>query len=225
MTEGPFAIVAAVAAVIAAIGAIYEFAIGPRWRRHRLKKPCRAWFVISAVNQRLLPYAAQTDSEHYVEQLTLAPHSEFEIEILYKATISFVASEIYFGCNEQDNRNLETKPLVKSFFSLFVERGVSEESPETHPDNFTDRHKYYHVRRLRNTVRNETYSIGCKLQTREVGVYTFNLCFLSEEVGRARGNLSIRVEENPSTRMRCVLPKHRWAGCFVQPLAPLVLRS
>ena len=221
--EGPWTVVGAVAAIVAAIVVIisgaYEFVAHPMLRRRRLKTPCRAWFAISSLNQRTIDYAVQDGREHYLHELTLAANSEYEIEVLYQPTIGFIASEIYFGCNAQDNRDIDRKPTIESFCSRFVERGTSEESPETHPDtNSTDRHKYYHLKKQKNVARDEIYSMGFKIKTRGSGRYEFRIFFVGEEVGCIKNKLFIRVEEHPATRMRCVLKEHRWTGCFIQPV-------
>jgi hypothetical protein len=154
--------------------------------------------------------------EHYVEELVLASNSEYEIEFLYMPSIAFPVSEIYFGFNEQNDRDLDTKPTIKSFYNHFIERGTKEESPETHPEtNYVDHHKFYHLRKPRNIARKEPYIVGCKIQTRQAGRYEFNLIFAGEEVGRAQNKLFVTVENNPTTKMKCIFPKHR--GCFVQP--------
>jgi hypothetical protein len=221
-TEGPWTIAGTIAAIIAAIvvilSGLYQFVFQPIWCRRKHKHPCKAWFLIPSLDQRKISYAVQNHREHYVEELVLSANSEFEIEILYVPSVSFTAAEIYFGCDDQNNIGLDAKPLIKSLFSHFIERGTNEESPETHPDtNNADRHKYYHIKKPKNITRHETYSIGVKIQTRSIGRYRFQLFFLSEEVGGVRNDMFISVEEAASTRMRCV--SHRWAGCFIQPIS------
>jgi hypothetical protein len=220
--EGPWAIGGAIAAGIAAAVAIfgfaYEFMVQPFVARHKLKKPCKAWFCISSTKQRKVTYAEQDSREHLVEELTLYANSEIEIELGYMSSVSLSASEIYFGCSDQNDLEIEKKPYVKSFFSRFVERSTREESPDTHPDtHYTDHHKYYHIKKTRHVAHGEIYSIGVKIQTREPGRYPFNIIFLGDEVGTIRNKMFIRVEEEPKTRMRCVHWDHRWTGCFIQP--------
>ena len=138
---------------------------------------------------------------------------------MYRSSISFATSVIYFGCNEQDDLDLDTKPIIKSIYSRFIERGDPEESPESHPEtNQADRHKYYHIRKPKIVARNETYPLGFKIQTRKAGIYRFRLFFSGEEVGTIKNNLFIQVEEKVGTRMKCTSPKHRWTGCFIQPV-------
>jgi len=44
-------------------------AVKSLWRQWRLRKPCKAWFLIASLNQRNVSYAVQDDNEHYVEEL------------------------------------------------------------------------------------------------------------------------------------------------------------
>jgi hypothetical protein len=213
-SELPWTIGGAIAAAIAAAAAATPLVQSYR-RRRKLKTPCKAWFAIPSSGQRILDYVVQDSNEHYVEELTLSSHSEFEIEILYRPTIDFTTSVIYFGCGKQDYNDLETKPIIKSLCNFFVERGNKEESPESHPDaNSTDRHKYYHIRRQKNLARGETYPVGFRIQTREVGEYDFHMCFVSEEVGELTNKLLIRVEDPAVGKMRCIYPGH--TRCLVQ---------
>jgi hypothetical protein len=211
-----------IAAIVAAVGVIYEFILKPYFCRRALRRPCKAWFLIASLSQGNISYAVQDEQEHYVEELTLASNSEYEIDFLYLPRIAFHVSEIYFGFNKQDDRDLETKPIIQSYWNRFVERGVSEENPETHPEtNYVDHHKFYHLRKPRHLARKEPYCIGCKVQTRKAGRYEFNLVLCGEEIGTPKNKLFVRVEDTPTTRMKCVLRqlrKHR-RKCFVKPTA------
>jgi hypothetical protein len=220
MLEGPWttggALAAIIAAVVVIISGVYEFILGPRWRRRVLRQPCKAWFLIASTQQRKIDHAVQDHQQHYVEELTLASHSEYDLDFCYVPTITFTVADIYFGFNKQDDRDLDTKPIIKSYHNRFIERGIPEESPETHPEtNYADHHKYYHLIKSKNIARHECYTIGCKIQTRKAGRYEFNLFFSGEEVGQPTNKMFVRVEDNPTTKMKCTFPKHR--ECFVQP--------
>jgi hypothetical protein len=189
-------IAGAIAAIVAAAGVIYEFILKPYCRGRALRRPCKAWFLIASLSQGKISYAVQDEQEHYVEELTLASNSEYEIDFLYLPRIAFHVSEIYFGFNNQDDRDLETKPIIQSYWNRFVERGVSEETPETHPEtNYVDHHKFYHLRKPRHLARKEPYCIGCKVQTRKAGRYEFNLVLCGEEIGTPKNKLFVRVED------------------------------
>jgi hypothetical protein len=78
---------------------LYEFMWLPISQRIRLKRPGRAWFHIPSLNQRKITYAEQGCDSHCVEELTLPANSIIEIEFLFRPSITFEASEIYFGCD------------------------------------------------------------------------------------------------------------------------------
>ena len=193
---------------------IYSTFIQPRLRRIDLKRPCIAWFEIARSSQRLVSYAEQDDREHGVYELTLPANAELEIEILYRSKTSFVASELYLGCGDQDYRDLDRKPEVKAICYPLIELGITRETPKTNPEvNAIDRHKFYHIRRQKNITANETYSLGCEIHTREPGRYEFQMFFVGDEVGSIQNKLFIQVQRRPFTKMRCI--DH--ATCFINP--------
>jgi hypothetical protein len=114
--EGPWTIFAALAAAVGAAVVIYSTFFQPRLRRNNLKSPCIAWFEIVRSSQHLVSYAEQDDREHGVYELTLPTNALAEIEILYRSKISFLASEIYFGCGDQDylelDKNQKSGPFI-----------------------------------------------------------------------------------------------------------------
>jgi hypothetical protein len=165
LTEGPWSITGAVAAIIGAVMVIvfgvYEFVWQPMRRRRRLKRPVKAWFHIPSLTQRRISYAAQDNRPHFVEELILAANSVTEVEFLFIPSLTFLSSEIYFGCDDGD---VTKRPIIQSYRILFLERGIAEESPETHPEtNWADEHKLYHQKKSRTFTRKETYSYGCKI--------------------------------------------------------------
>ena len=144
---------------------VYEFVWQPMSRRHRLKHPCKAWFHIPPLTQRRISYAVQDNRPHFVEELTLAANSTTEIEFLFIPSVTFPASEIYFGC---DDGEVTKRPIIQSYRVLFwkkVPRRKCETRPET---NWADEHKLYHLRKSRTFTRKETYSNGCKIQTEKI---------------------------------------------------------
>ncbi len=219
--EGPWAITGAIAAVIAAVVVIastgYEFIIAPWRQRHQLKHPCDAWFFVPALNQRPNLYAKQDEAEHLIREITLPANAECAVELIYTPSIDFGVSEIYFGCEAQDNFMIATKPIINSYFAPFIERGNSKESPESHPDtNVTDHHKFYHIKKQKHLARNEPYVLGFVMQTRQTGRYEFRIYFAGQEVGQTLHKMFIRVENNPITKMRCVHPAH--LNCLIDPV-------
>jgi hypothetical protein len=216
--EGPWTIAGTIIGAVVLSLTGWEIVIKPIWRQRRLKKPCKAWFVIQSLSHENMSYAVQDDKEHFIEELALPANSDVEIEVIYVSSISFVVSEIQFGCGEQDSLDLDIKPSIVSYVTHFVERGTAEEDPGTHPDhNYTDRHKYYHIRKSKIIAAGETYSLGFKIKTRKAGRYKAHLFFIGEKTASTKNELHIRVEDKPVTQMKCVRPEHRWDGCFVMP--------
>jgi hypothetical protein len=210
--EGPWTIVGALAAIIAAAGVTYEFVIGPRLRHRALRRPCKAWFLIASTKQRVISHAVQDSREHYVEELVLASNSEYEIEFLYMPSIAFPVSEIYFGFNEQNDRDLDTKPTIKSFYNHFIERGTKEESPETHPEtNYVDHHKFYHLRKPR-TKSPSTATMACagSPSNGESEMFAASACVLA--VSRAAQSRSCFISHRISDK------SHQLAGGMFKQL-------
>ena len=218
MDEGPWTITGAVAAFISAlmviIFGVYEFVWRP-WRHHRiLKHPGKAWFHVPAISQRQILYAEQNHDAHLVEELTLAVNSTVAIGFLFRPSVSFEVYEVYFGCDLPKG----SQPIIQSYLNLFIDRGVTEESPETHPDtNYTDNHNLHHIKKRRVFARGECYSHGCEIETRGPRIFEFKLFFVGDVQGTSENKLIIRVEQSPATRMRCHSHEHRWKGCFIQP--------
>jgi hypothetical protein len=219
VVEGPWAVGGAIAAIVAAIvvilSGVYEFVIQPACRHCRLRHPCKAVFVISAQKKRSVKYVVQDTHEHLVTELTLPSNSEVEIEVEYKSSITFDASEIYFGCDGE----MDAKPTIASLVFLFYKKGAPEESPDTHPGfNKIDEYEFYHVARPKKIAKNEDYLSGFKMRTRKSGLYRLRIYFVGETVGQPKNDLLIRVEDEPTTKMRCISHrKYRWTKCFIQP--------
>jgi hypothetical protein len=210
----------AIAAVLGVLGVfgfgLWEFALQPCLRRRKLRRPCKAFFLISAMDQ--CSHAVQDDKPHYVEELTLPEEEEVQIDILYIPNLDFTYSQIFFGCGKQNNENLTTKPVINTLANRFIKRGDPEESPEKNPETqYVDEHEFYHVTKSKAVAKGAVYRFGFKIQTRKIGRYEFSICFLSEEEGYHENKLFIRVEKNPSTKMKCVRKEHRWDACCIQP--------
>src|SRR6516162_2635959 len=190
MDEGPWTITGAVAAFISAlmviIFGVYEFVWRP-WRHHRiLKHPGKAWFHVPAISQRQILYAEQNHDAHLVEELTLAVNSTVAIEFLFRPSVSFEVYEVYFGCDLPKG----SQPIIQSYLNLFIDRGVTEESPETHPDtNYTDNHNLHHIKKRRVFARGECYSHGCKIETRGPRIFEFKLFFVGDVQGTSENKL------------------------------------
>jgi hypothetical protein len=81
--EGPWTITGTIIGAMVLLLTGWQIVVNPIWRQWRLKKPCKAWFVIQSLNHENMSYAVQDDKEHFIEELTLPANSEAEIEVIY----------------------------------------------------------------------------------------------------------------------------------------------
>ena len=179
-------------------------------RNRRLKNPCEVHFVIPPKNREIVHYAEQTTEEgHFVDQLVLRSHTEVTIEVVIMAKVAFQETEWYFGCEGE----LSSKPRATSYSNPFIIEGLrKEESPKTSPDHYIGSDYYYHIRRSRAHIPGETYVTGLVVETRAPGEYETKVVFQGTE-RMGEGKLSIKVEDNPATTMRCLRHKE----CYVKP--------
>jgi hypothetical protein len=189
--------------------------IRPWWRRHRLKKPFKAHFLITSFDRFRMGYIAQDNHEHYVDELVVPVNSEVIIQIVLEPKLSFLQHELYFGCDEHlVDKN---KPVATEYFVPFVVLGVrkSGKPDSDHPGHYTDYNGFYHVRE-RYLYSRDVRVIGFKLATNGPGLFAAQIYTVTEDV-RGRADLTIRVEDPVKTRMRCTYKAHRWQGCYVSP--------
>jgi hypothetical protein len=192
---------------------LYVQFVRPALRRGKLRRPCKARFIITSATHRTIDYAVQNEHEHFVSEITLPANSEVDIELLFTPKVHFHESGIAFGCDE--TKNLQTKPYVIGYFNRFIEKGLNRLDPESAPgDHYLDHNKYYHMRRDEARILGRHFVVGYKLKTRDVGVYRATAFFVGEEV-EGRADLTIVVEDPPRTEMRCI--KHY--GCRIKPRA------
>ncbi len=189
---------------------IYQSILKPRLEVRKARKPCEIHFLIPEQHKRILSYASQDDKEHLVDELTLPSNSLVTIELWIKPKMNFHESEFYFGCEGDD----VTKPRPIEYDNRFVERGLaSKASPETDRNHYVDHHAYYHVRTERDLISSEVYVRGFSLKTIAEGKYTARVFFHTSKV-LGRADISIRVEDQPTTEMRCAIHK----SCFIKPM-------
>lgn len=179
--------------------------VAPMWRRRKLKTPCNASFHIRELQKRVLDYAMQDDTAHNVMELVLPSNSLVEIEVSYYPIINFHVDETAFGCEG----DFDSKPVIEEPIAPFVAKGELPLAP-----GYWDRQGYYHYfSRSPGRSVGSCYTKGFKLRTKKAGVYRVMLGFLTDEIDGS-AYLQIRVEDKPSTRMRCV---EHW-GCYVNPI-------
>jgi hypothetical protein len=194
----------------------YTQIIRPRLRRHKLKRPFEAYFLITSLDRFPLDYVLQDDHEHYVKELVVPPNSEIPIQIVLEPRVSFMQHELFFGCDE--HLVSREKPCAIEYFVPFVVEGVrGRGKPDAdHPGHYIDYNGFYHVRE-NYLYTKDTRVIGFKLITKSVGTYPAQVFTLTDDV-KGKVDIIIKVERPPKTRMRCAMKAHRIRGCFVMPI-------
>jgi hypothetical protein len=189
----------------------------PWLRRRKLRRPFRAYFLVTSLG-RLPPldYVLQDDEEHFVKELVVPPDSEIPIQIVLEPRVSFLQRELYFGCDE--HLTDEKKPRAIEYFVPFVVKGVrGQGKPDAaHPGHYIDYNGFYHVREDYLYTK-DARVIGFKLVTGATGSYPAQIFTQTDDV-RGRADLKIKVEQPPKTKMRCFMKGHRSKGCFVTPI-------
>jgi hypothetical protein len=184
----------------------------PWWRGRRLRHPCTAHFVIRPLGQRDLPYVLQDTERHDVRQLVLPSYSAYEIDIGIRALVPIKAHSIAFGC-DGDNAD---KPYAIQYLIRYEDGpGQREFSAAVDEGHSMDMHAFYH-RKVSKPLNADTHwNMSYKLATRAPGTYKTHLFFFTDEI-QGSVDLSIVVEDKPSSRMKCI--KHR--DCYVRPRLP-----
>jgi|SRR5262245_57001392 len=209
-----WAIISAFCSGLALAVLIYVQILRPRIRRLRLKRPVKAYFIITSRDRFELAYVEQDDRQHLVRELVVPANSEITVQILLIPKLTFLQREIYFGCDE--SLNSKEKPYATEWFNPFVLKGVrrSGKPDADHPGHYTDYNGFYHARED-HLYTTDHRAIGFKLVTGAVGIYHAQVYLVTDEV-RGRADLVIRVEQPPTTKMRCRQKSH-WR-CSITPL-------
>jgi hypothetical protein len=188
----------------------------PAWRQWRLRHPCKVYFNIMTPKEGEVPYVLRDSRGHFLKELVLPPNTETEIELIYVPKVPFFESELNFGCES----DVEGKPYAIERFIRYPMpgKGKAHWIPGTDETDTLDRHKFYHV--IRNKPRNTGthFIVGFKLKTEVVGVFPTKLYFLTNE-REGSADLTIRVEERPTTSMKCAVKSH--GECYVYPTVRL----
>jgi hypothetical protein len=205
--EGPYTITAAVAGVAALAILVWLEFIKPRLRERRLKSPCDLRFVVRRHQHANLPYLLQDDDDHAVHELVLPSNSSVEIEVGFIPKVPFFLEQIILGCEGDPDQ----KPYITEAMDRFTE-GQKRWRPGE-GGHSRDIHKHWH------TLRNSACPVGThrvssyQIQTRGAGVYRFQVAFVTNEI-EGNGDLSIRVEDKPLTRMQC----RSHSRCYIRPI-------
>jgi hypothetical protein len=207
--EGPYTIIAAVAAVIGVLLLTWIEFIAPAWRRYRLRNPCEVRFVIRGLDHAEMPHLILDDETHIVDELVLPSHSLVEVEIGYIPRLPLFLVQMVVGCEGDINQ----KPFAVEALARFTEAGKTSFGPGE-DGHSRDIHKHWHIRRETPRSVGTHYVTTLKMQTRGSGVYPLTISFITDEI-EGNASLMLRVEDVPRTRMRCRAKGHR--GCLVRP--------
>jgi len=187
--------------------ALHNIVIRPWLRTRRLKKPCDVRFVVRGYQDVTLNYVIQDDERHILNELVLPSHSIVEIEFGYKPQVPIQLEVLIFGCEG----DIDSKPYVIGAYDKFTGRPADDKLAEG--DHRTDINKNWHtIRKVARSVGGH-FVVTYRVQTSHAGVYPVNIAFMTNEI-EGSGELTIRVEDRPTTRMRC----RRHEGCWVRPM-------
>jgi len=75
-------------------------------------------------------------------------------------------------------------------------------TPENDATHYVDFNKHYHIRRETIYVLDQDIVAGFRIKTRDAGTYRTHVSFKAEEV-EGVATLTVRIEDNPLTPMRC----------------------
>jgi len=219
MLDGPFAILGGLAATVTLAAYLFIELVKPAWRRHQLRHPCHVYFNIMRPNEGDVPYVQREGKSHHLKELVLPPNYETEIELIYLPKLAFFESEIAFGC-EIDNP--DGKPYAFECFHRFAMpgKGKAHWIPGVDEGHTLTRHKFYSITRNKPRNTGTHFIVGFKFRTEKVGVFPMKLYFLTNEI-EGSADLTVRVEERPTTSMKCYVKEH--GECYVYPTVRLPL--
>jgi hypothetical protein len=190
-----------------------EFAC-PAIRRYRLKWPFKSYFLITSKDRFDLGYAAQDDNEHEIKVLVLPSHTyDLFLHVILKAKLDFTQHHLEFSFEGARQR----KPLINYWFHPFVKSGPSVRRPGEYPGHYIDYHDNYHIEGVQHRAEGQTITAGFKISTRDPGIYYLKIGVVADGVdGVADGTdgrhgeigLLVRVEDHPTTNMRCGTHSH-----------------
>src|SRR5437879_1168995 len=119
MEQWHWPMVSAVVGTTVLLVALWVNFARPAIRRHRLRRPCRPYFVVRELEHGTLDYIIQDDDAHRVTELVLPSNSVVDIEIAYDPLISFHVEETVLGIDG----NLDSKPLPLERHTRFITEG------------------------------------------------------------------------------------------------------
>ena len=114
---------------------------------------------------------------------------------------------------------MRDRPEPRSYINPYIlEGGLGHGNPKDTPNHYIGSDRYYHIREERVRSPGDVYVGGFDLQTYGPGEFEARLVFHgTERVGVCC--LSIMVEDEPVTKMTCVLHEN----CFINPVSKDVI--
>jgi len=180
----------------------------PSYRRWRLKKPARAYFIITSKDRFDLKYAVQDEHEHRLEVLVLPSHTnDLLLHVVLEAKFAYVQNYLEFVFEGEDGH---AKPLFNYWHHPFVKTGDITRKPGEYPGHYIDYNDNYHIDGARPMVKGQWQTSAFKITTRDPGIYYLKICTPADGVdGVAEGTrgaigLRVRVEDHPTTNMKCL---------------------
>lgn len=215
----PWPIISAFVALGALTVIVHVNIVRPRVRRRRLRMPAQAWFVVPPKKHHGCDFAWQDDNEHIFKTIVLPPDSEMTVDFRFNPRLFFHSSEIVIGCEG------DMAPKAIEYFNRFIVKGEGRHIiPVQGNRHYIDKHGFYHYRELaaaRQWSRETFGAMAFKFKTSTQGRYTIDIYFLGDEVEGKNSELTIVVEDDPRTMMRCIDRKHKQLSCATKGLAPL----
>jgi len=210
-------VAAAILAGLTLVAYCLKEMILPRIRRYRLRHPCHVYFNIMRPNEGDVSYVQRQGKSHHLKELVLPANCEVEIELIYLPKLDFFESELLFGCEVE---NPDGKPYAFECFDRFAMpgRGKGHWIPGVDQGHTLNRHKFYHIARNRSRNVGTHRVVGFKFRTEQIGVWPMKLYFLTSEI-EGSADLTVRVEERPTTSMKCYVKEH--GECYIHPTVRL----
>lgn len=210
LSAWPWSMVASIIGFCTLCMVFYVNFVRPRLRLRKLSYPAHAYFVVPNI-ERECGYAKQdAEDEHLIKVAVLPTNSEVTVHLAYRPRMAFQTKEVSFGCEVSSGDR--KKPVPFEYDNPFVQEGRRRIVPGPETADYLDIFGQYH------SSQDKTWSVGTdrsyafKVRTYGPGVYRACTAFVGDDK-EGRAYLTIRVEEHPHTKMRCVIRKHRGKPC------------
>jgi hypothetical protein len=215
IVSSPWAFVSAVVGMAVLGIAVWINFVRPARRRRALERPAKTYFHIQEIQLGDIGYAIQDDHAHNVAELVLPSNWVGNIEVVYLPTVHFNQKEIIFITEGP----ADDKPRAFERYQPFVKVGKNHYAPGEDQSDYIDRKDNYHVRVDVARDVGSNYVLGLRLATRTPGVYKVIISWMTDEI-EGNAELSIRVEDRPTTRMRCTEHPNCWISPRPLPSPP-----